>query len=49
MFNGEAAAGVTIQKINAGLDDYMRRHNLDDLSRLTGTLELNSGAEAWCA
>ena len=36
-------------KINQGLDDYMRRHNLDDLSRLTGTLELNSGAEAWCA
>jgi dihydroorotate dehydrogenase (NAD+) catalytic subunit len=36
-------------KINAGLEDYMRRHNLDDLSRLTGTLEVNSGAEAWCA
>lgn len=36
-------------KINQGLDDYMRRHNLDNLSRLTGTLELNSGAEAWCA
>lgn len=35
-------------KINAGLEDYMRRHNLDDLSRLVGTLELNSGAEAWC-
>jgi dihydroorotate dehydrogenase (NAD+) catalytic subunit len=36
-------------KINQGLEDYMGRHNLDDLSRLTGTLELNSGAEAWCA
>ncbi len=36
-------------KINAGLEDYMRRHNLDDISRLTGTLELNTGAEAWCA
>ena len=35
-------------KINAGLEDYMRRHNLDDLSPLVGTLELNSGAEAWC-
>ncbi|MDX1434401.1 MAG: dihydroorotate dehydrogenase [Gammaproteobacteria bacterium] len=36
-------------RINEGLADYMRRHNLDDLSRLTGTLEVNSGAEAWCA
>jgi dihydroorotate dehydrogenase (NAD+) catalytic subunit len=36
-------------KINAGLQDYMRRHNLDDLARLVGTLEVNSGAEAWCA
>ena len=36
-------------KINQGLDEYMRRHNLDDLSRLTGTLDLNTGAEAWCA
>jgi len=36
-------------KINAGLLDYMRRHNLDNLSRLTGSLQVNSGAEAWCA
>ncbi len=36
-------------QINAGLVDYMRRHNLDDLTRLTGSLEINSGAEAWCA
>jgi len=36
-------------KINEGLERYMRRHNLDDLSRLTGTLEVNDGAEAWCA
>ena len=36
-------------KINEGLEGYMRRHNLDDLSRLTGTLEVNDGAEAWCA
>jgi dihydroorotate dehydrogenase (NAD+) catalytic subunit len=35
-------------KINAGLEAYMGRHNLDHLSRLTGTLEVNSGAEAWC-
>jgi len=35
-------------KINAGLEAYMQRHNLDNLSRLTGTLEANSGAEAWC-
>ena len=55
---GAAAVGVgtalfydplVCAKINQGLDDYMARHNLDDLSRLTGTLELNSGAEAWCA
>ena len=54
---GAAAVGVgtalfydplVCAKINQGLDDYMTRHNLDDLSRLTGTLELNSGAEAWC-
>ncbi len=36
-------------KINEGLEDYMRRHNVDNLSRLTGTLEVNTGAEAWCA
>ncbi len=36
-------------KINEGLDDYMQRHDVDDLSRLTGTLEVNTGAEAWCA
>lgn len=36
-------------KINAGLENYLRRHNLDDLARLTGSLELNRGAEAWCA
>jgi dihydroorotate dehydrogenase (NAD+) catalytic subunit len=55
---GAAAVGVgtalfydplVCAKINQGLDDYMARHNLEDLSRLTGTLELNSGAEAWCA
>jgi dihydroorotate dehydrogenase (NAD+) catalytic subunit len=36
-------------KISEGLEDYMRRHNVDNLSRLTGTLEVNTGAEAWCA
>lgn len=36
-------------RINAGLQEYMRRHNLDDLSRLTGSLQVNTGAEAWCA
>ncbi len=55
---GAAAVGIgtalfydplVCAKINAGLEDYMRRHNLDDISRLTGTLELNTGAEAWCA
>jgi dihydroorotate dehydrogenase (NAD+) catalytic subunit len=32
--------------INAGLVDYARRHNLDSIGRLVGTLEPNSGAEA---
>ena len=36
-------------KINTGLLDYMGRHNLDNLSRLTGSLQVNSGAEAWSA
>ncbi|MDH3315191.1 MAG: dihydroorotate dehydrogenase [Gammaproteobacteria bacterium] len=37
------------QSINRGLVDYLRRHNLDNIARLTGTLNLNLGAEAWCA
>ena len=36
-------------RINAGIVDYLRRHNFDDVARLTGTLSLNDGAEAWCA
>ncbi len=36
-------------RINRGLVDYLRRHNLDNIGRLTGTLDLNVGAEAWCA
>lgn len=36
-------------KINQGLLDYVRRHNLDNIGRLVGTVELNEGAEAWCA
>jgi dihydroorotate dehydrogenase (NAD+) catalytic subunit len=54
---GAAAIGVgtalfydplVCTKINEGLEGYMRRHNLDNLSHLTGTLEVNNGAEAWC-
>ncbi len=40
---------LVCQEINKGLVDYARRHNLDNISRLTGTLDLNLGAEAWCA
>ncbi len=40
---------LVCQSINQGLVDYVRRHNLDNISRLTGTLSLNLGAEAWCA
>ena len=35
--------------INAGLVAYARRHNMDCIARLTGTLDLNLGAEAWSA
>ena len=58
MIAGAAAVGIgtalfydplVCPKINRGLIDYARRHNLDRISRLTGTLELNAGAQAWCA
>ncbi len=29
-------------KINHGIDDYLRRHNLDSAAKLVGTLELNA-------
>ena len=34
-------------KINAGLSEYVRRHNIDSIAALVGTLELNAGALAW--
>lgn len=40
---------LVCRSINQGLVDYVRRHNLDNISRLTGTLDLNLDAEAWCA
>lgn len=58
MIAGATAVGVgtalfydplVCTKINAGLLEYMQRHNLDRVTRLTGTLEPNAGAEAWCA
>ena len=36
-------------KINRGLCEYLRRHDLDRVSRLTGTLAFHPGAEARCA
>ena len=36
-------------RINEGLAGYAREHDLDCISRLVGTLELNAGAEAWSA
>lgn len=36
-------------QINTGLVDYMRRHNLDNINQLVGTLESNTGAEGWAA
>lgn len=40
---------LVCSKINLGLLDYVRRHNLENIGRLVGTLELNDGAETWCA
>ena len=34
------------RKVNQGVDDYLRRHDLDNVSRLVGSLMLHSGAEA---
>jgi dihydroorotate dehydrogenase (NAD+) catalytic subunit len=36
-------------RINAGLVAYMRRHNIDNVQRLVGTLQPNTGAEGWAA
>jgi dihydroorotate dehydrogenase (NAD+) catalytic subunit len=58
MIAGASAVGIgtalfyeplVCSAINAGLLDYVRRHNLDNIGRVTGTLELNAGTEAWCA
>ena len=58
MIAGASAVGVgtalfydplICRSINAGLVAYARRHNMDRIARLTGTLDLNLGAEAWSA
>ena len=58
MIAGASAVGIgtalfyeplVCSAINAGLVEYARRHNLDNIGRVTGTLELNAGTEAWCA
>ncbi len=36
-------------KINAGIVEYLDRHGLQNVSALTGTLELNEGADGWGA
>ncbi|MEN8129146.1 MAG: dihydroorotate dehydrogenase [Pseudomonadota bacterium] len=50
LITGATAVGVgtaifydplVCKKINAGIVDYLVRHNLDNVSQLTGTLELN--------
>lgn len=40
---------LVCKKINAGLVEYLRRHNIDRVSRLVGTLQGNTGAEGWAA
>jgi dihydroorotate dehydrogenase (NAD+) catalytic subunit len=58
MLAGASAVGIgtalfydplVCPKINSGISDYMRRHNVDRVSRLVGTLEGNTGAEGWAA
>ena len=58
MIAGASAVGVgtalfydplVCRTINAGLVDYVRRHNLDNVSRLVGTLETNARAQGWTA
>jgi len=55
---GAAAVGIgtalfydplVCKKINAGLVDYMRRHNIERVQQLVGTLQGNAGAEGWAA
>ncbi len=58
MIAGASAVGIgtalfyeplVCSAINTGLLDYVRRHNLDNVGRVTGTLEFNAGTESWCA
>jgi dihydroorotate dehydrogenase (NAD+) catalytic subunit len=55
---GAAAVGIgtalfydplVCKKINVGLLDYMRRHNIERVQQLVGTLQGNAGAEGWAA
>ena len=55
---GAAALGVgtalfydplICRQINRGLSEYLRQHNIDTVSRLTGTLALHTHTHAWCA
>ena len=56
MIAGASAVGVgtalfydplVCVRINEGLAEYAREHNLDRVSRLVGTLELNRHCDAW--
>ena len=56
MIAGASAVGVgtalfydplVCVRINEGLAGYAREHNLDSVSRLVGTLELNRNADSW--
>ena len=40
---------LVCRKINRGLAEYLRRHNLDGVSRLTGTLAFHPAAGEQCA
>ena len=56
MIAGASAVGVgtalfydplVCVRINEGLAEYAREHNLDRVSRLVGTLELNRNSDSW--
>jgi len=56
MIAGASAVGIgtalfydplMVSGINAGLVDYMKRHNLDSPAALVGSMVLNEGTEAW--
>jgi dihydroorotate dehydrogenase (NAD+) catalytic subunit len=40
---------LVCRRVNAGIADYLRRHDFDRVEDLVGTLSPNAGAEGWAA